>query len=580
MAGNVEQIKEVLTIEEVVGQYVELKAAGSNLKGKCPFHAEKTPSFIVSPMRDTYHCFGCGVGGDIFTFIQEIEGLDFRGSLKMLADKAGVELTFEQGVQKDDKDTLFSILESVTNYYVSNLKENKKALEYLKERGLTKETIESFRIGFAPDGWNGVLDHLKTAGFSEKLIDEAGLIKKGDKGFYDRFRSRIMFPITDSVGRVVAFSGRIFDKEGDPSTTSSQARTATGQATQAKYINSPETTLYHKSKILYGYDRARQAIRKTNFAVLVEGQMDLIATHQAKYTNTVALSGTALTPEHITLLGRMSNNLCLALDADEAGIASAGKSARAALRAGFDVKIAALPDGDDPADMIARGELDNWKKVIKDSKHVVDFLLDHYRNKAKDDRAFKLTVQKEVLPYLHDIASEIDKSHFIQRVAAQLSVKEEAVRQELSKIKAIPINEGIPAKPVEQKVEEQKIRSAENEVMLMYLWQKSLDTPFVDIVGLKKQIEAVLTPIGFTANEERLAGNTQAAFTFELLYKTEDETKGAINELLERLIHSGVRKELEIATAELRKVESEGDAKKIEAIEKKCQELHIKLANL
>ncbi len=562
--GNVENIKERLSIEEVVGQYVELKAAGSNLKGKCPFHAEKTPSFIVSPMRDTYHCFGCGVGGDIFTFVQEIEGLDFRGALKMLADKSGVELTFDKGVQKDDKDTLFSILESVTAYYVDNLKKNKKAIKYLTDRGLTKETIESFRVGFAPDGWSGALDHLRAAGFSEKHIEDAGLIKKGDKGFYDRFRSRIMFPITDSVGRVVAFSGRIFDKEDDNT---------------GKYINSPETALYHKSKILYGYDRARQAIRKTNFAVLVEGQMDLLATHQAKYTNTVALSGTALTPEHIVLLGRMSNNLCLALDSDEAGIASAGKSARAALRAGFDVKIVALPEGEDPSDMLGRGDVDNWKKAIKDSKHVVEFLLEYYREHAKDDRAFKLIVTKEVLPYLHDIASEIDKSHFIQKVAAQLAVKEEAVRQELSKIKATPLNAGVTNGGDKEKRME-KVRNVENELMLMYLWQKSLSEPFVDVKRFKKQIEDALTPIGFKAHEERLIGDTEAAFRFELLYTTEDATRSAINDLLERLINGGVRKELEIASAELKKAESEGNAKKIEEMALKCQELHIKLANL
>lgn len=570
MTSNTEQIKERLSIEEVVGQYVELKVAGSNLKGKCPFHAEKTPSFIVSPMRDTYHCFGCGVGGDIFTFVQEIEGLDFRGALKMLADKAGVELTFDKGVQKDDKDILFSVLESVTGYYEANLKKNKKALKYLADRGLTKETIESFRIGFAPDGWSGALDYLRAAGFSEKHIEDAGLIKKGDKGFYDRFRSRIMFPITDSVGRVVAFSGRNIKFSGLTTELKNEP---------AKYINSPETVLYHKSKILYGYDRARQAIRKTNFAVLVEGQMDLIATHQAKYTNTVALSGTALTPEHIKLLGRMSNNLCIALDADEAGIASAGKSARAALRAGFDVKVVALPEGEDPSDMLGRGDIDSWKKAIKDSKHIVEFLLEYYRDRARDDRTFKLTVTKEVLPYLHDIASEIDKSHFIQKVAAQLSVKEEAVRQELSKIRATPINTGVTNGSDKEKRME-KVRNVENELMLMYLWQKSLKEPFVDVQRFRKQIEDVLTPIGFKAYEERLAGDTEAAFRFELLYKAEDDTKAAMQELLERLINRGVRKELEIASAELKKAESEGNAKKIEKLALKCQELHTKLANL
>jgi len=303
--GNVENIKDRLSIEELVGQYVELKSAGSNLKGKCPFHSEKTPSFIVSPVRQTYHCFGCGVGGDIFTFVQEIEGLDFKGALKMLADKAGVELTFEQGMKKDEKDSLFSILESVTVHYVRNLEENKEALKYLEERGLTKETIKSFRIGLALNEWNGALDYLKTFGFSEKLIEEAGLIKKGDRGFYDRFRSRIMFPINDNIGRVVAFSGRNFQFGG---------LTPELKVEPAKYINSPETALYHKSKILYGYDRARQAIRKNNFSILVEGQMDLIATHQAKYTNTVALSGTALTQDHIKLLSRMSDNLVLSLE--------------------------------------------------------------------------------------------------------------------------------------------------------------------------------------------------------------------------------------------------------------------------
>lgn len=563
MANNVEQVKDRLSVEEVVGQYVELKPAGANLKGKCPFHAEKTPSFMVSPSRQTYHCFGCGVGGDIFTFVQEIEGLDFKGALKMLADKAGVELTYERGVPKDDKDALFGVLESVTSYYVDNFKENKKAQKYLKDRGLSDETIDAFRIGFAPDSWSGALDHLKSAGFSEKQIEDAGLIKKGDKGFYDRFRSRIMFPITDSVGRVVAFSGRIFDKEDDNT---------------GKYINSPETDLYHKSRILYGYDRARQAIRKTNFAVLVEGQMDLIATHQAGYTNTVALSGTALTPEHITLLGRMSKNLCIALDADDAGIASASKSARAALRAGFDVKVAALPEGDDPADMIARGDVESWKKTIKDSKHVVDFLLDHYRGKSKDERNFKLLVQKEVLPYLHDIASEIDKSHFIQRVAAQLSVQEEAIRQELSKIKAEPVNEGVAPKNA-KKINGTPLQ-AEEELMLMYLWQKQVKEPFIDIDAFKKQVEGVLTPIGFKALEEKLLQNSEAAFRFEALYDTGEGMKDAINELLERLSHLNLKKELEEASEALRKAEAEGNEENIAKFEEKYQKLHQKLAQL
>jgi len=252
------------------------------------------------------------------------------------------------------------------------------------------------------------------------------------------------------------------------------------------------------------------------------------------------------------------------------------------LQAGLDVKIAALPQGSDPADLIGSGKAENWKNTVKNSKHIVDFLLEHFRKLSKNDRAFKLIVQKEVLPYLLDIASEIDKSHFIQRVAAQLSVNEEAIRQEMSKIKSTSVNEGISSsnKSIKNDTNEGKnIRSAENEVMLMYLWQKSLEKPMVNISGLKEQIEEVLTPIGFKANEDRLKNNTESAFKFELLYRTEDETRSAINELLERLIHSSLRKELEVASAELRKAESERDDKKVEIFSKKCQELHIKIAN-
>ena len=568
MANNVDNVKERLAIEEVVGQYVELRPAGTNLKGRCPFHNEKTPSFMVSPSRQTYHCFGCGVGGDMFSFIEAIEGLDFRGALKLLADKAGVELTNDRGASKEDrdeKDTLFAILEAATQYYVENFSKNTEAQKYLKDRGLTEKTMEDFRIGFAPDSWSGVLDELKKLGFTEADIDKAGLIRKGDSGrYYDRFRSRIMFPVNDSAGRVVAYSGRIFGKEDDKT---------------GKYINSPETTLYHKSKILYGYDRARQAIRKTNFAILVEGQMDLIATHQAGYTNTVAISGTALTTEQIGLIGRMAKNLCIALDADDAGIASAGKSARLALRAGFDVKIAELPEGADPADMLAGGDVDTWKASVKNSKHIIDFLLDRYRKQAKDERAFKLTVQKEVLPYLLDIESEIDKSHFIQRVAAQLSVSEEAVRRELMKIQSEPLKEAArAAQPVSK--QEQERMNAEEELVLMYMWQSQMKEPFIDLPSFRKQVEEVITPIGFNALEEKLSNNSEAAFRFESLYDGEDQMKSAILELLERLTTMNLRKELDAVTTALRKAESEGNNNKIAEYEKKSQDIFEQLAKL
>lgn len=565
MAGNTENIKERLSVEEVVGHYVELKPSGINLKGKCPFHSEKTPSFMVSPERQTYHCFGCGVGGDIFTFVQEIEGLDFKGALKLLADKAGVELEFEKQnpEEKDEKETLFTILEIVTQYYEENLTKNAKALTYLKDRGFSEETIKNFRIGFALDSWDGALSFLKSCGFSESDIEKAGLSKSGDKGSYDRFRSRIMFPVADSVGRIVAFSGRIFDKEDDNT---------------GKYINSPETALYHKSKILYGYDRARQAIRKIGFSILVEGQMDLIATHQAGYTNTVALSGTALTPEHITLLSRMAKKLVIALDADEAGITSAGKSARAALRAGFDVKIAVLPEGTDPADLLATGKTAEWKAVVKNSKHVVEFMMDIVRGRAKDERAFKLATASEVLPFLHDISNEIDQTHFIQKVANQLSVEEAAVRRELGKIAHTKINTGTTnQKRVAPDLPKPK---AEDEVIRMYLWQRGRTTPHIDVDALQTRLETVLTPVGFEALVEKHSSDTQSAFRFEQLFTTDLEAQGAIDELIERLGSVKLRDALQKASEALRKAESTGNKADIEKYSKECQELHLKLSEL
>ncbi|MEK7093559.1 MAG: DNA primase, partial [Patescibacteria group bacterium] len=332
MAGDtVQQIKDRLSIVDVVSQYVKLERAGGSMRARCPFHAEKTPSFFVSPDRGTYHCFGCGVGGDVFSFVESIEGLDFKGALKVLAEKAGVELVYERGgkEKRDERERLFELLETATIFYTSRLTDAAK--KYLTERGIADGTVQAFRVGWAGDAWSELSDFLKTKKFSDKEILDAGVAKNpaGQQAAYgagnersrliDKFRNRIMFPIADSAGRVVGFSGRIFGEKASPEAP--------------KYLNSPETPLFHKSRILYGLDRAKLAIRKHNFAVLVEGQMDLLSSHQAGWSNTVAVSGTAFTTEHAQIIKRLSDNLVLALDADEAGIKAAGPAAPAA-RAG------------------------------------------------------------------------------------------------------------------------------------------------------------------------------------------------------------------------------------------------------
>ena len=563
--SNVDDIKARLSIEEVVGQYVTLTPSGANLKARCPFHSERTPSFMVSPSRQTYHCFGCGVNGDIFSFIEAIEGVDFKGALKLLADRAGVELTYDKQEDRNDKDELFSILDAVTLFYTENLKNNKKARTYLQERGLTDESIQAFRLGFAPDSWDATIVHLKNKGFGEKKIDEAGLIKKADKGFYDRFRSRIMFPITDGVGRVVAFSGRTFEAE------------KSGKEV-AKYINSPETSLYHKSKVLYGYDRARQSIRKLDFAILVEGQMDLLAVHQAGYTNTVALSGTALTPEHLMLLGRMSKRLVMALDADEAGIKSAAKSAHAALSAGFDVKIAALPEGSDPADLLSDGSRDAWKEVVKKATHIVDFLLNYYRQHTRDERSFKLTVEKQVLPYLSAIASDIDRAHFIARVATQLKVSEHIVEQTLGKTAT-----STTEKPSE--VERAPKRTTNestllHELVLIYLWQKGLTDALIDAKLVKKHIEEIISPEAFTAMCAKLEENKEAAFRFEEQYNESEKLESVISDSIERLLRQKLDSEAQEVRSALERAEQEGNTDALAKHMAKLNALNEKRAKL
>ncbi|MBV9159275.1 MAG: DNA primase, partial [Candidatus Kaiserbacteria bacterium] len=425
---TVQQIKDRLSIVDVVSQYVKLERAGSSMRARCPFHAEKTPSFHVSPERGTYHCFGCGVGGDIFSFVEAIEGLDFKGALKVLAERAGVELKYERGAkgEKDARERLLELMEAATIFYCSRLDKSAKA--YLQGRGMEDGTIQAFRLGLAGDAWSEASDHLKGKKYSDAEIVNAGLAKKGDRGLIDKFRNRIMFPIADSAGRVIAFSGRTFGEKASPDAP--------------KYLNSPETPLFHKSRILYGFDRAKMAIRKHNFAILVEGQMDLLASHQAGWTNTVAVSGTAFTPEHAALIKRMTENLVLALDADQAGIKAAGRAARAALQGGLNVKVARLPAGKDPADLI-KEDAEAWRAAIRESKDIVTFLLDVLEEHAKSPDNFRRSVELVVLPFLTDVQSPIAREQYQREIAKRLNVSESAVAQALAaqpRVNAAPMS--------------------------------------------------------------------------------------------------------------------------------------------
>ncbi len=411
---SIQEIKERLPVEEVVSRYVKLEKSGINLKGLCPFHGEKTPSFFVAPHRGSFMCFGCGKKGDIFTFVQEVEGIEFFDALKQLAEQAGVQLDLKQQESKEKKDA-YAILEKACILFQNQLQKNISAQEYLANRGLSSQTISQFRIGFIPDEWNILYTELKKS-FEEKEILESGLVIRNENGrIYDRFRGRIMFPIFDSNGKVIAFTGRVLIPE---------------QKETPKYVNSPETALFSKSHVLYGLNFAKQAIRKHNFVILVEGQMDVIMSHQMGYSNTVASSGTAFTQDQLGMIAKLTPNLLLAFDSDSAGLATTAKVWEMAIQQGLDVKIAYYEDAKDPADTIKENP-EIWKEIIKKSIHIIEFVT-KLISKIPDERKRIKAYQEKVLPLLRRIQTYSEKNFFIDKIAQMLSMNSGIIWSDLS----------------------------------------------------------------------------------------------------------------------------------------------------
>lgn len=472
MDTDVQQVKDRINIVDIVGQYVQLRRAGRTYTGKCPFHKERTPSFHVSPERGTYKCFGCGEGGDVFSFLQKIDGTDFPTVLKQLATIAGVQLQPrgkpQSPEQKERGERLHEVCEAAVSFFESKLKARVDVQEYLRTRAVADETAATWRLGYAPAEWDALSKHLRSLGFSVNDIVDAGFGIQSEKRpgeSFDRFRGRIIFPMFDMGGAPIAVSGRFFEKvpgskeEGEP----------------AKYVNSPETVLFKKSRVLYGLDKARASIRKLDCILLVEGQFDLILAHQSGLPFAVALSGTALTEEHLAILGRLSKRLVLALDADQAGIRSGLKSAHMALQAGFEVKVPAFPEGKDPAD-VARENPELLKAAVRTSKTAVEFFLDALRPQAKDNHAYGKLVEASVLPLVAAVQSSIEQDQYIRLVAGRLGVSEAAVRAELLKRRThAPGPLGPKTSPeIHQKTGELSMTPLERKVgMLLFGWPES-----------------------------------------------------------------------------------------------------------
>ena len=584
----VQKIKERLSIEDVVSSYIKLDQAGSNLKANCPFHNEKTPSFFVSPDRGSYYCFGCGAKGDIFSFVEEFEGLDFKGALKILANKAGVILEQYNTEEESEKERLYRAMEEATKFYCQNLNKNGKTIEYLKSRGLVDISISDFRIGFAKDDWRELYNYLRAKNFTDKEIELAGLAKKSEKGYYDRFRGRIMFPISDSSGRVIAFSGRLFE---DYNRQDLLKNKQVLPVVMAKYLNSTDTPIFSKSAVLYGLDKAKDSIRKNNFSILVEGQFDLVLSHQAGFKNTVATSGTALSDSTVSkenlvsnlgLIRRLSQNIVLAFDADKAGINAAVRASKIALSLDMDVKVAKMPEGIDPADLISKTGKEAWHESIRSSKHIIEFLLDRIlNNKIKDVRYIGREIKEKILPYVDSINSAIEKAHFIKLISDSSGLPEDALKDDLKKVEQ------------DSKFEKKEIEKVKNEESKMFkkdyierrllgvvLWQKTLKETVIDIGNILKEIAEILKIKESDILEKVKSNKEDLIFEAEVFYASDVDLKKDITELLDNLKEEYLKEELSNKMQELHQAEIKKEIEKSILILREINEINNKIQSI
>jgi DNA primase len=418
MNDTIAEVKKRIDIVDFIGSFITLKRAGRNYKANCPFHQEKTASFVVSPDRQIWHCFGaCSEGGDIIKFLMKWENLSFYEALKELAEKAGVKIKnapFEDKVweKKERLIKLNTLTADYFNYILNDTKYGEKAKEYLKSREINPKISEKFNLGYAPNSWDSLYKFLMKKKFNEGELFEAGLVVKGQsRGFYDRFRGRIIFPISDARGNIIAFSGRLLDKE----------------AKEAKYINSPETVLYHKRENLYGLNIAKDKIRKDNNVYIVEGEFDVISMYQKGFENTVAIKGSSLTKDHLMYLKRYTSTVTLALDADASGEEAMKRALEDAENLEFEVKIAVIDFAKDP-DEAVRNNFDEFKKALKNSVSVYDFIISYAQKQNPDSDAFsKKKIADIVIPYIEKIGNPIVLSHYVKKLTQILDVSEQSI---------------------------------------------------------------------------------------------------------------------------------------------------------
>ena len=419
---QVEQVKSKVDIVEIIGERVTLKKAGRHFKGLCPFHSEKSPSFIVSPERQSYKCFGCQEGGDVISFLQQYDGMSFLEALETLAKRVGITLTSYRPTSQDAyKKKLLEIMSLTSEYYhflLTKHKSGEEARAYLKTRGIGSEAISQFYLGYAPAQWRSVSDFLITKKkYAPEDLEATGLVIRKDNNFYDRFRGRVMFPLRDHKGVVVGFSGRTLLKDEK----------------EAKYINSPETMLYSKSRMLYGLWENREAIRKASSIVLVEGELDVIPSWQAGVKNVAAIKGSAFTSEQAQLMARMTQNVVMSLDADSAGQEAIKRAVIIAENMDLSIRVVQITGGKDPGD-VASTNPRAWREMVQKAVLYWDFLmgsaLDRHDPKTGEGAR---AISQEVVPAIAQIANSVMRAHYAGELAKKLGVPEESIYSEIER---------------------------------------------------------------------------------------------------------------------------------------------------
>lgn len=580
---QVAEIKQKTDIVDVIGSFIPLKKAGRNYKANCPFHGEKTPSFMVSPELQIYKCFGCGANGDTFTFLENYEKMEFAEALEYLAQKAGVTLikTTPTGESKDIYYNLNLLTAKYYSYMLLTHPIGRKALKYLtEERGLKLDTIKFFNLGFAPGASKTLFDFLTVKKkIKPEILEKGGLMYKSQHGFIDRFNGRIVFPLSDHRGNIVGFSGRLLPWD---------ARTEVG-----KYINSPETPVYHKSDILYGLNLSRDEIKTKNEAIVVEGELDLISSWQAGFKNMVAIKGTALTEGHVHLLKRFTGKIILSLDADLAGDAAARRGIALAFNQGLDVRVVEIKNYKDP-DEIVRANPALFQSLLDASRPVWDFLIDSVFNKYDlTNTNEKAKVSHEVTPIAASIEDKIMQAHYINLIAKKMDVPLEAVSEEierttpefgLSKSK----DEKIDFKPKNRK------DLLEEEMISLLLQQKDLAL-FTDektknlITGhatrrIFEEIQKHKNNFDLTAFSRELSPELMSIFSEIVLtskeYDDPEESQRDLDRVKKELITIKIKEELKEITQKMKSQEESGSSDDTNALTEKYTILSKTLVEL